>query len=78
MWFLDYSEYIKVDGDAHSFCLRPFFASFIQEICWHFDVTYSISKQFTRRDLKPVAFLVLQYKAVLHEKTIGKPTEDRI
>ena len=29
-------------------------------------VTSLISQQFTRRDLKPVAFLVLPYKAVLH------------
>ena len=59
-------EYVKFDGDVHFFCFRPFFASFIEEICWHFDVTGLTSQQFTRRDLKAVAFLVLPYKAVLH------------
>ena len=48
------------------FTFTPFSTSLISEICWHFDVTWLISQQFTRRDLKPVAFLVLPYKPVLH------------
>ena len=44
--------------------LDLFFANFIQKICWHFDVTWLIPQRFTRRDLKPVAFLVLPYKVV--------------
>ena len=42
------------------FLFYTFFASFVQKSIWHFDVTWSISQQFSRRDLKPVAFLVLQ------------------
>ena len=49
-----------------TFYVLDFFASFIWKICWNFDVTWSISQQFTPWDLKPVALLVLSYKAVLH------------
>ena len=49
------------------FCFRTFFGSFIQEICWSFDVNWLISQQFTRRNLNPVAFLVLPYKTGLHD-----------
>ena len=66
MWYLGYFEYVKFDVDVHFFCFRSFFASFIQKICRHFNAAWLISRQFTRRDLKPVAFLVLPYKAVLH------------
>ena len=38
--------------------LDYFFASFVQKSIWHFDVTWLISQQFSRRDLKPVTFLV--------------------
>ena len=48
------------------FCFISFFTSFIQDICWYFDVTWLMSQQFTRRNLSPVAFLVLPYQAVLH------------
>ena len=48
--------------DVHFFCYRPFFASFFSNISmWHFDVTWLISQQFTRRDLKPVASLVVMF-----------------
>ena len=48
------------------FCFELLSASFIREICWHFDVIWLISQQFTPRDMKPMAFLVLSCKAVLH------------
>ena len=48
------------------FFVLDLFCKFYQEIYWHFDVAWLISQQFTRRDLKPVAFLVLPYKAVVH------------
>ena len=53
------AEYPKFDNDeVHSLCLRPFSASFVQKIHWHFDITWLISQQFTGRDLEPVDFLV--------------------
>ena len=51
------------------FCFELLSASFIREICWHFDVIWLISQQFTPRDMKPMAFLVLSCKAVLHAET---------
>ena len=51
------------------FCFELLSASFLREICWHFDVIWLISQQFTLRDMKPMAFLVLSCKAVLHTET---------
>ena len=34
----------------------------LKKFIWHFGVTWSISRQFTRRDMKPVAFLNLTKK----------------
>ena len=48
------------------FALDLSLASFIQEICWHFDAIQLISQQHTRRDLKPVTLLVLPNKVVFH------------
>ena len=35
-----------------------FFILFFLTFIWHFDVTWLISQQFIRRDLKPAAFLI--------------------
>ena len=44
------------------FCFRPFIMQFLlKKSIWDFDVTRLIYKQFTRRDLKPLTFLVLSY-----------------
>ena len=59
-------QYVKFYDDVPFFLFSTLFASFIQKICWHFDGIWLNSQQFTRRDLKPVAFLVLPCKAVLH------------
>ena len=32
IWYLDYFEYVKFDGDIHLFCFRPFSASFAEKI----------------------------------------------
>ena len=32
-----------------------FFVSFAKKPIWHFDVTWLLSREFTRRDFKPVA-----------------------
>ena len=53
---MDYFEYGKLDSDVHFFCY-----CFLQ-----FLFKKPVGQEFTRKDLKPVAFLVLPYKTVLH------------
>ena len=31
IWDLDYFEYVKFDGDVHSFCFRSFSVSFVKK-----------------------------------------------
>ena len=45
--------------------LDLFLQILFRKLIWHFDVIWLIPQQFTRRDLKPVAFLVL-YKNVFN------------
>ena len=59
-------QYVKFYDDVPFFLFSTLFASFIQKICWHFNGIPLNSQQFTRRDLKHVAFLVLPCKAILH------------
>ena len=40
------------------FLFLTFFTSFVQKPIWHFGVAWLISQYFSRRDLKPVTFLV--------------------
>ena len=49
---------VKFDGDLHLFYFRPFFQVLLKKFIWHFGVTRLISRQFTRRGVKPMAFLV--------------------
>ena len=58
IWYLDYFEYAKFRCWYLFFCFRPFSASFVQKSIWNFNVTWLISQNVNRRDLKPVAFLV--------------------
>ena len=58
---MDCFEYVKCDDELYFLCFRPVFSSFIQEICWYFDVTWLIFQQFTDRDLKPVPFLFFMF-----------------
>ena len=51
---VDYFDYVKFDGDVHSFCFKPFFASFARKIYlafWYYLISFPA-------DLKPVAFPV--------------------
>ena len=60
IWYVDYFEYVKIDSGGH-FSVLDLFLQVLSEKCIrHLDVTFLIliSKQFTPRDLKPVAFLV--------------------
>ena len=40
-----------------TFSILDLFASFVQKSFWNFGVAWLISQYFSRRDLKPVAFL---------------------
>ena len=31
IWYLDFLEYVKPNGDVHFFCFRPFFKCFFQK-----------------------------------------------
>ena len=42
--YLDYSEYVKFDGDDHLFGFRPFFQVLSKKSVWHFGVTLLISQ----------------------------------
>ena len=50
IWYIDYFEYVILDGDVPFFCFRPFFASFVQKSIWHYDVTWLICQQFFCRN----------------------------
>ena len=44
------------------FCFRPFIMHFLlKKSIWDFQTACRLYKQFTRRDLKPLTFLVLSY-----------------
>ena len=56
-FLLPFTSCRKVLGKMPEF--RFIFESFAQKSIWYFDVTWLISQQLSRRDFKPVAFLVL-------------------
>ena len=59
IWYLDYFEYAKFNGDVYLSVLDLFSVSFSKKCIWYFDITWLISQQFNRRDLRPMTFLVL-------------------
>ena len=58
----------KIREWCHFFVLDLFLQVFLKKIIWHFHVKWLISQQFTRIDLKSVAFHVV-YKTILQKNS---------